>query len=165
VSGASGCSVKRRSRSPQGRRLLGHVPDVQEGGVAGCCDFTTTFPSCTVHCRTNFFFFGFRQISQGILSAERNKFVIAAREGAGARTWSPFRGAGSRIAAASGASHPLSINVCRRWHTIRAITQSRKAIADAISNLRILQRERTSIPDGIDFEQIDQSWWSPDKLE
>ena len=31
----------------------------------------------------------------------------------------------------------------------------RKAIADAIFNLRILQRERMTIPDGIDFEQID----------
>jgi hypothetical protein len=41
----------------------------------------------------------------------------------------------------------------------------RKAIADAISNLRILQRKRMSIPDGIDFEQVDHVQWDPNKLE
>ncbi|MCU1242277.1 MAG: hypothetical protein JWO71_3003 [Candidatus Acidoferrum typicum] len=41
----------------------------------------------------------------------------------------------------------------------------REAIADAMSNLRILQQDRMSIPDGVDFEQIDQSQWDTNKLE
>jgi len=41
----------------------------------------------------------------------------------------------------------------------------RKAIADAIFSLRILQRERMTIPDGIDLEQIDQVHWDQNGLE
>jgi hemerythrin superfamily protein len=41
----------------------------------------------------------------------------------------------------------------------------REAIADAISNLRTLQRERMSVPDGIDFERMHQAEQDSDQLE
>ena len=36
--------------------LLAHVPDVQEIGVAGGRNLTSSLPSCTIQCGTNFFF-------------------------------------------------------------------------------------------------------------
>jgi hypothetical protein len=50
--------LSRRITGGKGRivRLLAYVPHVQEGGVAGGGNVTSSFPSCTIQRGTNFFF-------------------------------------------------------------------------------------------------------------